>query len=37
VETDLLGLKIHSMRRRAERCDPLAEASAQEREITICF
>jgi phenylpropionate dioxygenase-like ring-hydroxylating dioxygenase large terminal subunit len=37
VETDLLGLKIHSMRRRAERSEPAAEATDQEREITICF
>src|ERR1700722_338913 len=37
VETDLLGLKIHSMRRRAERLEPVAEAPAPEREITICF
>jgi len=37
VETDLLGLKIQSMRRRAERSEPVAEAAGQEREITICF
>jgi hypothetical protein len=37
VETDLLGLKIHSMRRRAERLEPIAEVQAPEREITICF
>jgi phenylpropionate dioxygenase-like ring-hydroxylating dioxygenase large terminal subunit len=37
VETDLLGLKIHSMRRRAEGSDPAAEGAEQEREITICF
>jgi phenylpropionate dioxygenase-like ring-hydroxylating dioxygenase large terminal subunit len=37
VETDLLGLKIHSMRRRAERSEPPAEVTNQEREITICF
>ncbi len=37
VETDLLGLKIHSMRRRAESSDPAAEATEQQREITICF
>ncbi len=37
VETDLLGLKIHSMRRRAEGTDPAAEAAEQQREITICF
>jgi len=37
VETDLLGLKIHSMRRRAERSEPAAEATDPEREITICF
>ena len=37
VETDLLGLKIQSMRRRAERSQPALEGSDQEREITICF
>jgi hypothetical protein len=37
VETDLLGLKIQSMRRRAERSEPRPEAKQQEREITICF
>ena len=37
VETDLLGLKIQSMRRRAERSEPAAETTNQEREITICF
>ncbi len=37
VETDLLGLKIQSMRRRAERSESAAEAVQQEREITICF
>lgn len=37
VETDLLGLKIHSMRRRAERSEPAIEVKEQEREITICF
>jgi len=37
VETDLLGLKIQSMRRRAERSEPPAEATDQERSITICF
>jgi phenylpropionate dioxygenase-like ring-hydroxylating dioxygenase large terminal subunit len=42
VDTDLLGLKIQSMRRRAERSDPVAEERvaeerADEREITICF
>jgi len=37
VETDLLGLQIQSMRRRAERSEPPAEATDQERSITICF
>jgi phenylpropionate dioxygenase-like ring-hydroxylating dioxygenase large terminal subunit len=37
VETDLLGLKIHSMRRRAEGPDLAPEATEQQREITICF
>lgn len=37
VETDLLGLKIQSMRRRAERSEPAAETVQQERAITICF
>lgn len=37
VKTDLMGLKIHSMRRRAERSGPPAEGAEQEREITICF
>jgi hypothetical protein len=37
VDTDLLGLKIHSMRRRVEGSDPTAEAKDQQREITICF
>ncbi len=37
VETDLLGLKISSMRRRAEGPDQAAEATDQQREITICF
>ena len=37
VDTDLLGLKIHSMRRRAEGSDSTAEAKDQQREITICF
>jgi phenylpropionate dioxygenase-like ring-hydroxylating dioxygenase large terminal subunit len=37
VDTDLLGLKIHSMRRRAEGSEPSAEAKEQQREIMICF
>jgi phenylpropionate dioxygenase-like ring-hydroxylating dioxygenase large terminal subunit len=37
VETDLLGLKIQSLRRRAERSEPVTEEGADEREITICF
>jgi phenylpropionate dioxygenase-like ring-hydroxylating dioxygenase large terminal subunit len=37
VETDLLGLKIQSMRRRAEQSEPPAQQAQQEREITICF
>jgi phenylpropionate dioxygenase-like ring-hydroxylating dioxygenase large terminal subunit len=37
VETDLLGLKIQAMRRRAERSEPAAAPSDPEREITICF
>jgi phenylpropionate dioxygenase-like ring-hydroxylating dioxygenase large terminal subunit len=37
VETDLLGLKIQSMRRRAERSDSVTPTNDQEREITICF
>jgi phenylpropionate dioxygenase-like ring-hydroxylating dioxygenase large terminal subunit len=37
VETDLLGLKIQSMRRRAERLEPAVETTNHEREITICF
>jgi len=37
VETDLLGLRIQSMRRRAERSEPVIEQPDQEREITICF
>jgi hypothetical protein len=37
VETDLLGLKIQSLRRHAERSEPAAETTSQEREITICF
>jgi phenylpropionate dioxygenase-like ring-hydroxylating dioxygenase large terminal subunit len=36
IETDLLGLKIQSMRRRAERDQPPREEEEQ-REITICF
>jgi phenylpropionate dioxygenase-like ring-hydroxylating dioxygenase large terminal subunit len=37
VETDLLGLRIQSMRRRAESSQLVIEQPAQEREITICF
>jgi len=37
VDTDLLGLKIHSMRRRVEGPEATAEAREQQREITICF
>jgi hypothetical protein len=37
VETDLLGLKIYSMRRRAAASEPAAEVAEQQREITICF
>ena len=37
VETDLLGLKIQSMRRRAERSEPVADERNDEREISICF
>jgi len=37
VETDLLGLKIHSMRRRASGSEPAPEQSELQREITICF
>ena len=37
VETDLLGLKIQTMRRHTERSESAAEAIYQEREITICF
>ena len=37
VETDLLGLKIKSMRRRAECSDTTIQTNDQEREITICF
>lgn len=36
VESDLLGLKIQSMRKRAEHSEMPAEA-ASDREITICF
>lgn len=37
VETDLLGLKIHSLRRRAERDEPRVREEEEPREITICF
>src|SRR6266852_9303695 len=37
VETDLLGLKIKSMRKRAECSDTTTQTNRQEREITICF
>jgi phenylpropionate dioxygenase-like ring-hydroxylating dioxygenase large terminal subunit len=37
VETDLLGLKIHSMRKRAECWEVAATTNDHEREITICF
>jgi phenylpropionate dioxygenase-like ring-hydroxylating dioxygenase large terminal subunit len=37
VDTDLLDLKIRSMRRRAEHPQTLAPQVPQEREITICF
>ncbi len=37
VETDLLGLKIKSMRKRAEGSDNTNQMKDQEREITICF
>lgn len=37
VDTDLLGLKIQSMRRRAERSEPATEVTESDREITICF
>ena len=37
IETDLLGLRIQSMRRRAESSEPVIEKPAHEREITICF
>ncbi len=37
VDTDLLGLKIQSMRRRAEQSETPALQAPQEREITICF
>jgi phenylpropionate dioxygenase-like ring-hydroxylating dioxygenase large terminal subunit len=37
VETDLVGLSIHSMRRRAERSEPTGIERGTEREISICF
>jgi phenylpropionate dioxygenase-like ring-hydroxylating dioxygenase large terminal subunit len=37
VDTDLLGLKIQSMRKRAEQSEAPAAQALQEREITICF
>jgi hypothetical protein len=37
VETDLLGLKIKSMRKRGECSDTTTQTNRQEREITICF
>jgi len=37
VETDLLGLKIKSMRKRGECSDTTTQTNHQEREITICF
>ncbi|MGA8220367.1 MAG: aromatic ring-hydroxylating dioxygenase subunit alpha [Candidatus Acidiferrales bacterium] len=37
VETDLLGLKIHALRRCAERNDPRVDEKEAPREITICF
>jgi len=37
VDTDLLGLKIHSMRRRAEQAEASPQQIPGEREITICF
>ena len=37
VDTDLLGLKIQSMRRRAEQPEAPAASSVADREITICF
>jgi phenylpropionate dioxygenase-like ring-hydroxylating dioxygenase large terminal subunit len=37
VETDLLGLRIQSMRRRAESSEAVIEQPALEREITVCF
>jgi len=37
VETDLLGLKIHSMRRRADSPERSQPPSDHESEITICF
>lgn len=37
VDTDLLGLKIQSMRKRADHGDSPAPQCAQDREITICF
>ncbi len=37
VETDLLGLKIQSLRRRAERSESPVGVNDSEREISICF
>lgn len=37
VDTDLLGLKIQSLRKRAEHGELPASQGAQDREITICF
>lgn len=37
VETDLLGLKIHALRRCAERNEPHLKEEEEPREITICF
>jgi phenylpropionate dioxygenase-like ring-hydroxylating dioxygenase large terminal subunit len=37
VDSDLLGLKIRSMRKRAEQSERAVQQAFQEREITICF
>jgi phenylpropionate dioxygenase-like ring-hydroxylating dioxygenase large terminal subunit len=37
VDTDLLGLKIQSMRKRAEQSEAPPAQAPQERELTICF
>jgi hypothetical protein len=37
VETDLLGLKIHALRRCAERDELPGKEEEKPREVTICF